>query len=63
MRLLNTGTYQLHAFLGKETPAYAILSHTWDDEEILFDDLKSNVQSDWNKKRALQKSAKLASLP
>ncbi|MCJ1278410.1 hypothetical protein MMC21_006226 [Puttea exsequens] len=39
MRLLNTSTLQLHEFIGDKVPDYAILSHTWGDEEVLFQDL------------------------
>jgi hypothetical protein len=38
MRLLNTSTLQLHEFFGK-IPGYAILSHTWEKEEVTFQDL------------------------
>jgi hypothetical protein len=41
MRLLNTKTYTLHTFFGKAIPKYAILSHRWEDEEVLFQDLES----------------------
>jgi hypothetical protein len=36
MRLLNTHTLELESFV--KAPDYAILSHTWDHEEILFED-------------------------
>jgi hypothetical protein len=39
MRLLNTRTIQLEEFIEK-TPPYAILSHTWGKDEVLFQDLK-----------------------
>jgi hypothetical protein len=38
MRLLNTNTLLLHEFFGK-IPGYAILSHTWEKEEVTFQDL------------------------
>ncbi|KAF5343977.1 hypothetical protein D9758_012905 [Tetrapyrgos nigripes] len=40
MRLLNTSTYELEEFVGSFIPEYAILSHTWEDEEVLFSDLR-----------------------
>ncbi|KAF5363156.1 hypothetical protein D9758_008343 [Tetrapyrgos nigripes] len=40
MRLLNTSTYELEEFFGSNIPEYAILSHTWEEEEILFSDLR-----------------------
>ncbi|KAK0387027.1 hypothetical protein NLU13_5341 [Sarocladium strictum] len=37
MRLLNTSTWKLHDFVSDESiPPYAILSHTWDEEEVSF---------------------------
>jgi hypothetical protein len=35
MRLLNTYTYALGNFTS-DVPPYAILSHTWGDEEVGF---------------------------
>jgi len=34
MRLINTETLHFTEFLGAETPPYAILSHTWEEEEV-----------------------------
>src|SRR5271155_3638576 len=42
MRLLHARTKQLREFTEKETPAYAILSHTWGREEVSFQDVESN---------------------
>ncbi|KAH6882029.1 heterokaryon incompatibility protein-domain-containing protein [Alternaria rosae] len=39
MRLINCITYELEEFIGNNTPKYAILSHTWGHEEVLFSDL------------------------
>lgn len=39
MYLINTDTLQLKEFIGKNTPKYAILSHTWEDEEISFQEI------------------------
>ncbi|KAK7996435.1 hypothetical protein PG989_004475 [Apiospora arundinis] len=41
MRLLNTNTLTLKFFLGENKPQYAILSHTWGNDEILFEDVSS----------------------
>jgi hypothetical protein len=38
MRLLHTSTLEQRLF-ANDTPAYAILSHTWGDDEITFQDL------------------------
>ena len=46
MRLLNTETLELRSFIstGTETQ-YAILSHTWGEDELLFDDVKQGSQN------------------
>ncbi|KAI8937306.1 hypothetical protein NX059_006513 [Plenodomus lindquistii] len=40
MRLLNSTTLELKEFIGK-VPPYAILSHCWEEEEVLFADMSS----------------------
>ncbi|KAF5362838.1 hypothetical protein D9758_007136 [Tetrapyrgos nigripes] len=40
MRLLNTNTLRVQEFF-TEIPRYAILSHTWEDEEITFQDIQN----------------------
>lgn len=42
MRLLNTYTLQLESFNGPRYPAYAILSHTWGDGEVLLQDIETD---------------------
>lgn len=46
MRLLRTiighsGILEAEQFSGQDRPPYAILSHTWGNEEVLFADVKS----------------------
>ncbi|KAI4909904.1 uncharacterized protein J4E92_010520 [Alternaria infectoria] len=41
MRLINCSTLQLEEFFGANIPRYAILSHTWGDEEVSFADFTS----------------------
>ncbi|CZR68685.1 uncharacterized protein PAC_18584 [Phialocephala subalpina] len=41
MWLLNTTTLQHHLFFGSNIPPYAILSHTWAQDEVSFQDLRS----------------------
>ncbi|KAH7131070.1 heterokaryon incompatibility protein-domain-containing protein, partial [Dactylonectria macrodidyma] len=43
MRLINVETFKLEEFFGDAIPKYAILSHTWgnDDEEITFRDIEA----------------------
>jgi hypothetical protein len=41
MRLLNSTTLKLSEFFGNTIPSYAILSHTWGFEEVLFEDIEA----------------------
>ncbi|KAF2117416.1 heterokaryon incompatibility protein-domain-containing protein [Lophiotrema nucula] len=41
MRLLNTSTLAVEEFHGSDIPEYAILSHTWEHEEVTLQDLRS----------------------
>lgn len=43
MRLLNTSTLEVEEFLGRNIPEYAILSHTWETEEVTFKDVESGT--------------------
>jgi hypothetical protein len=36
MRLINTHTRQFREFIGNNIPPYAILSHTWEEEEVTY---------------------------
>lgn len=44
MRLIETGTGKLVEFFGDNIPSFAILSHTWEDDEVTFKDWKKR---DW----------------
>ncbi|KAL8709869.1 MAG: hypothetical protein Q9220_005485 [cf. Caloplaca sp. 1 TL-2023] len=41
MRLLQTTEYILYEFHGRRIPPYVILSHTWEQEEISFEDIQN----------------------
>ena len=41
MRLINCSTLQLEEFFGTNIPRYAVLSHTWGNDEVSFADLTS----------------------
>jgi hypothetical protein len=43
MRLLNARTRKLEEFFEKDIPNYAILSHTWGKEEIIFKDFDAEL--------------------
>ena len=49
MRLLNTRTLKLEDFLPDKIPKYAILSHTWGEEEVSFHDIQTD---NWSWKQA-----------
>ncbi|KXH28424.1 HET domain-containing protein [Colletotrichum salicis] len=51
MRLLETTTLELSEFVEGHIPEYAILSHTWGDEEVLFRDLEKgpSAKVGWTK--------------
>ncbi|CAI6342548.1 unnamed protein product [Periconia digitata] len=38
MRLINTSTLEFEQFLGTDRPRYAILSHTWEAQEVTYDE-------------------------
>lgn len=45
MRLINAETLKLEEFIGEDIPRYAILSHTWGDDEVSFDEFKRHPAS------------------
>ena len=53
MRLINIKTLQLETFDNWDTvPPYAILSHTWEDGEVLFHDISTDLAKEkkgWSK--------------
>ncbi|KAK1727861.1 heterokaryon incompatibility protein-domain-containing protein [Colletotrichum acutatum] len=40
MWLINTSSHNLEEFIGRDIPPYAILSHTWGEDEVTFQDMK-----------------------
>ena len=56
MRLINTQTHQLESFDNWDTvPPYAILSHTWEQKEILFCDIMPTPTKATRKKQGWSK--------
>lgn len=45
MRLLHAKTAQIFEFYGNDIPPYVILSHTWGDEEVTFQDMQNGKGS------------------
>ncbi|RYC57715.1 hypothetical protein CHU98_g8496 [Xylaria longipes] len=55
MKLLNTTTLQLKDFIDDyHRPPYAILSHTWGEEEVLYEDIIKTVD-DWRHRQGASK--------
>lgn len=52
MRLLHASQKKLVEFSDNTTPAYAILSHTWGDEELTFLDIAHHDVDDYGYKKA-----------
>jgi hypothetical protein len=42
MRLLNTFTLKIEEFFDSKIPIYVILSHTWGNEEVTFQDMQTS---------------------
>lgn len=55
MRLLNTNKVKLEEFRSSEVPLYAILSHTWGDGEITFQDIQDVEKDDVKEKKGYEK--------
>ncbi|KAK3367857.1 hypothetical protein B0H63DRAFT_535956 [Podospora didyma] len=55
MRLLNAETLQLELFLGSDVPEDAILSHTGENQETLFDDIRNGKDVRSSPKEGLAK--------
>jgi Heterokaryon incompatibility protein (HET) len=45
MWLLNTATLELKDFIGASVPPYAILSHTWGEDEVTFRDMRKDREA------------------
>ncbi|KIY01856.1 uncharacterized protein Z520_01994 [Fonsecaea multimorphosa CBS 102226] len=41
MRLINTATLDLKEFEGEDVPLYSILSHTWGEDEVTYQDVQA----------------------
>ncbi|KAL8789727.1 MAG: hypothetical protein Q9213_000978 [Squamulea squamosa] len=46
MRLLRTATFNFEEFFDGRLPSYAILSHTWGNEEATFEELQEDATTD-----------------
>lgn len=61
MRLINCDTLSFREFDSSQMPAYAILSHTWGDGEVTFEDFKSKKYNSMNARRKILETCRVAS--
>jgi hypothetical protein len=65
MYLLNVSSLRLELFQGEDVPLYAILSHTWAEDEVTFEEINSYDQSkpeDGHQKQGMMKIRKTCEL-
>lgn len=55
MWLIDTKSLLLTEFLGPEYPDYAILSHTWEQEEVVFNEMISGTTPEARAKKGYTK--------
>ncbi|KAK3382619.1 hypothetical protein B0T24DRAFT_714678 [Lasiosphaeria ovina] len=61
MRLINNSTLAVKGpFFGADKPSYSILSHTWGDDELSYQEISSNPRKMYEHKRASRRSAELS---
>jgi len=60
MRLINTHTLELEEFNGRHIPRYAILSHTWEEEEVRYEEYIRGVHTFKRGYSKIQKTCLLA---
>lgn len=55
MKLLDVNTFKLKEYIGERIPPYAILSHTWDEDVILYRDIENGDPLKLKNKRGSKK--------
>ncbi|KAK5657628.1 hypothetical protein OQA88_2700 [Cercophora sp. LCS_1] len=60
MRLINTSTKVLEEFIGRNIPEYAILSHTWAEEEVTFKDFTAGSYNTMKGYQKIEATCRLA---
>ncbi|RMZ68247.1 HET domain [Pyrenophora seminiperda CCB06] len=60
MRLLNTRSEKFEEFFGRRIPEYAILSHTWEEDEVSYQDYLSGIHKDKKGYSKIKKTLSLA---
>ncbi|KAK5662527.1 hypothetical protein OQA88_8439 [Cercophora sp. LCS_1] len=61
MRLIHTTTYRFREFNDRDAPPYAILSHTWGDEEVTFQDMARGLLTRTSGGKKTAQTCRLAS--
>jgi hypothetical protein len=62
MRLINTSSGAFEEFIGGDIPKYAILSHTWEEEEVSYQDYLGGAFSHKKGYNKVKKPLELARL-
>ncbi|OJJ75241.1 hypothetical protein ASPBRDRAFT_193893 [Aspergillus brasiliensis CBS 101740] len=60
MRLLNANTRELEDFMSHDIPPYAILSHTWGNDEVSFQDMQASTVTEKEGYAKIQQSCERA---
>jgi hypothetical protein len=60
MRLINTSSGAFEEFIGRNIPEYAILSHTWEEEEVSYQDYVGGTCSHKKGYEKIRKTLELA---
>ncbi|GKT42661.1 vegetative incompatibility protein HET-E-1 [Colletotrichum spaethianum] len=60
MRLINTNTLDFEEYIGRNTPPYAILSHTWEEDEVSFQKMKQESRAGMKGFKKIQNICSLA---
>ncbi|KAK4182469.1 heterokaryon incompatibility protein-domain-containing protein [Podospora australis] len=55
MRVINTKTFKIEEFHGSNIPRYAILSHTWEEEEVSFQQFTQLSRGEMEKLKGFSK--------
>ncbi|TVY84272.1 Vegetative incompatibility protein HET-E-1 [Lachnellula suecica] len=60
MRLLGTSTFELKSFFDRGLPPYAILSHTWGDQEVTIQELQDETSTELLRSLKIHMARKLS---
>ncbi|KAK4945858.1 hypothetical protein LTR10_014949 [Elasticomyces elasticus] len=60
MWLIDCRTYKLKSFYDSNIPPYAILSHTWGDDELTFQGIQNPESTTWPSFEKVRRTCELA---